>query len=405
MSNPSHEKKGFQIVVAGGRRGELRQGRGRPSAAERGRWSMACCAVLGLAIWGWPAINVASMPEDVLAERRARIEKLSPAQKLELLDHQEKFLKLPPEEQERLRRLSRDLEKDPQSQELRLVMQRYYDWLKTLPAYQRAQLRELPPEQRVERVRAILEEQSRRPGRGEAWGELARRESGLGGIPNAGKKPPRRLDPADMEGLFAWMDEYTRRNTDVVLARLPQKDQERVRQELKRVTDPVRRQELIGWIWLWWQLDNRGKPPSFSERDLAELRSKLSPATREKLEARTPAEQWRMVSGLFTAFMLRQHSARQAGVPIQSVTEKEMADFFERELTPQQRELLTTLSPDEMQRALWKMYLGWKLRQLPPIRPARDKRPGGKAPPARADDSPRPPPPAKASVPRELKSK
>lgn len=355
---------------------------------------------------GWPpAAGIASVTEEVLAERRERIEKLSPAQKQELLDHQEKFLKLPPEEQDRLRRLSHELETDPQSAELRLVMQRYYDWLKTLPAYQRAQLRELPPEQRVKRVQALLEEQARRPGRGESWGELARRESGVGNASGLPKKAARRLDPADMEGLFAWMDEYTRRNTDQVLARLPQKDQERVRQELKRVTDPVRRQELIGWIWLWWQLDNRGKPPAFSDRDLAELRSKLSPATREKLETRSPAEQWRMVAGLFTAFMLRQHSARQAGVPIQSVTEKEMADFFERELTAQQRELLTTLPPDEMQRTLWKMYLGWKLRQLPPVRPAKEKRPGGKGATLRAGDSSGPLAPGKAASRPELKSK
>ncbi len=367
----------------------------------RALWGLVFSALVawGLAAWAGPMSGGSLLTEDVLAERRERIEKLSPAQKQELLEHLEKFRKLPPEEQDRLRRLSRELENAPRSAELRLVMQRYYDWLKTLPAYQRAQLRELPPEQRVKRVQALLEEQARRPGRGETWGELARRESGAGNV-SGSKKTPRRLDPADMEGLFAWMDDYTRRNTDQMLARLPPKDRERVRQELKRVTDPLRRQELIAWIWLWWQLDNRGQPPSFTDRDLADLRSRLSPATREKLEARPPAEQWRTISGLFTAFMLRQHSARQAGVPIQSVTEKEMADFFERELTAQQREFLITLPPDEMQRALWKMYLGWKLRQLPPLRPAKEKRPGAKGPHAPAEGPSRPPG-AKAPTPEK----
>jgi hypothetical protein len=208
-----------------------------------------------------------------------------------------------------------------------------------------------------------------------------------------------------MEGLFAWMDDYTKRHTDQMLEKLPTKDQERVRQELKRVTDPVRRQELIGWLWLWWQLDNRGKPPSFDDRELAELRSRLSPATREKLQSRPPAEQWRAISGLFTSFMLRQYSARHAGVPIQSATEKELADFFEHELTPQQRESLTNLSPDEMQQALWRMYLRWKLSQLPPLRPGRDKRPGGKAAPPRAADAPRRPGPSDAPRAGQLKPK
>jgi hypothetical protein len=352
------------------------------------------------------AAGVSACAEESLAERRERIENLSPAQKQELLDDQEKFLKLDRKEQDRLTGLSRELEKDPQGPELRRVMQRYYDWLKTLPPYQRAQLRELPPEQRVKRVQALLDDQSRKAGRGGVWGEVARRESRAGDLPGVAKRSPRRPDPADMEGLFAWMDDFTKRHANQVLEKLPTKDQqERVRQELKRVTDPVRRQELIGWIWLWWLLDNRGKPLSFGDRELADLRSKLSPATREKLESRPPAEQWRAISGLFTSFMLRQYSARHAGVPIESATEKELANFFEHELTPQQREFLTNLSGDEMQQALWRMYLRWKLGQLPPLRPGRDKRPGAKGVPPWALDTPRQPGGADIPRTREFKSK
>jgi hypothetical protein len=201
------------------------------------------------------------------------------------------------------------------------------------------------------------------------------------------------------------MDDFTKRHANQMLEKLPPKDQERVRQELRRVTDPVRRQELIGWIWLWWQLDNRGKPPFFGDRELAELRSKLSPATREKLESRPPAEQWRAISGLFTSFMLRQYSARHAGVPIESANEKELANFFEHELSPQQREFLTNLSGDEMQQALWRMYLRWKLGQLPPLRPGRDKRPGAKGIPPWALDAPRQPGTSDAPRTREFKSK
>ncbi len=369
---------------------------------ERVRSRAVGCAV---ALAWTLAAGVSAHAEESLADRRERIEKLSPASKQELLDHQEKFLKLDTAERERLRRLSRELEEDPRGAELRLVMQRYYDWLKTLPPYQRAQLRELPPEQRVKRIQALLDDQSRKAGRGEAWGELARRESRAGDLPGMPKRASKRLDPADMEGLFAWMDDYAKRHTDQMLEKLPPKDRERVRQELTRVTDPVRRQELIGWIWLWWQLDNRGRQPSISDRELADLRSKLSPATREKLQSRPPAEQWRAVSGLFTSFMLRQYSARHAGVSIHSATEKELASFFEHELAPQQRELLMNLSGDEMQRALWRMYLSWKLRQLPPLRPGRDKRPGGKGPSPRVQDATRQPGPSDLPRAGEFKPK
>jgi hypothetical protein len=250
-------------------------------------------------------------------------------------------------------------------------------------------LAELPPEQRVKKVQELLQaEQARKTGRAAALGELARRERGSGEPPGTLKRPPRRLDPIDMEGLFAWMDQYARNHRKQMFESLPPAHRERVEREFARVTDPVRRQELVGWIWLWWLLDSRGKqPPSISDQELADLRAKLSPATRKKIESRPPAEQWRAVSGLFMSFMLNQYSARHGGTPIHSATEEELASFFEKELTPKQRDDLLRLSAEEMQRTLWKMYVGWKLRQLPPLRPGRDKRQGGAGPWPRPPDA------------------
>jgi len=344
-------------------------------------WSLAAWV---MAVPGW------ARADDSLADRRARIEALSPAQKQELLEHEEKFLKLEPSEQERLRRLNRDLEKDPQGPELRRVMQRYYDWLKTLPPYQRAQLQELSPEERVKRIQTLLADQSRKAGRGGVWGEFARREWRAGEFPGMPRRPPPSLDPADMDGLFTWMDAYVKSHTKQMLDRIPQAHRDRVEKELGRRTDPVRRQELIGWIWLWWQLDSRGKLPSLSDQELADLLSKLSPATRKKLESLPRPAQWRAVSGLFTSFMLHQDAARHAGVRVHSASEEELAQFFERELTPAQREQLLDLSGEEMQRALWRMYITWKLRKLPPLGQGRDKRAGsgGSEPRPGVDDAP-----------------
>jgi hypothetical protein len=322
--------------------------------------------------------------EESPAERRERIEKLAPAEKKELLEHQQRFLKLDPTEQDRLRRLSRELEDDQQGPELRRIMQRYSDWLKTLPSYQRAQLLELTPEQRVKRIQELQAEQARRASRGAAWGELARREWRLSEKPGAAGKPPSRLDPADMEGLFAWMEDYAKKHAGQMLEKLPAQ-RERVKKGLDRETDPVRRQELIGWIWLWWQIDNRGTLPSLSDQELADLRSRLSPKTRKQLEAISPDQQRRLVSGLFTSFMLQQYAARHTGLPLNWAADEELGRFFERELSAEQRDKLATLSGEDMQRTLWRMYISWKLRQLPPGRGGKDKRPGAGA--ARSGDS------------------
>jgi hypothetical protein len=334
-------------------------------------WSLTA-ALLAAANW--------ARAEEMLADRRARIEALDPAQKQELLNHEEKFLKLEPSEQERLRRLSQELEQDPQGPELRRVMQRYYDWLKALPPYQRAELQELPPEERIKRVRAILADQSRKAGRGGAWGEFARREWRAGDFPGIMRRLPPRLDPADMDGLFTWMDGYVKSHTGEVLKKVPTVHLDQVKKELAQRTDPVGRQELMSWIWLWWQLDSHGKAPSITDKEWADLLSKLSPATRSKLEPLPRAAQWRAVSGLFVSFMLHQDAARHAGVPIRSVSEEELAQFFERELKPEDRERLLSLSGEDMQRALGRKYIEWKVRQLPPLGAGWDKRPGAGGP-------------------------
>jgi len=341
----------------------------------------------GLAFWVLAAPS-GGRAEDTPAERRARIDSLTAAQKQELWENEERFLKMEPAERERLRQLSRQVETDPEGPELRRVMQRYYDWLKTLPPYQRAELQGLSPEDRIRRIQAILADQSRKSGRGGVWGEFARREWRTGEFPGGPKRTPSRLDPADLEGLFTWLDGYVKGHTKQILEKIPPAHRDRVEKELAQRTDPVRRQELIGWIWLWWQLDSRGKLPSLSDQEVAELLSKLSPATRKKLESLPATAQRRAVSGLFSSFMLHQDAARHADVRLPSASEETLAQFFERELKPEERERLLTLSGEEMQQALWRMYLRWRIPRLPPPGSGWEKRPDASDPRPGIQDAP-----------------
>ncbi len=359
------------------------------SRRELGLRSAGGAAVLlgSLAVWAMAPTN-GGFADEGPAERRARIESLPAAQKQELWENEERFLKLDRAEQERLRQLSREVETDPEGPELRRVMQRYYDWLKTLPPYQRAELQGLSPEDRVRRIQAILADQSRKAGRGGVWGEFARREWRISEFPGGPKRPPSRLDPADWEGLFTWLDGYVKGHTKEILEKIPPAHRDRVERELAQRTDPVRRQELIGWIWLWWQLDSRGKLPSLSDRETADLLSKLSPATRKKLESLPATAQRRAVAGLFSSFMLHQDAARHADVRLPSASEEELAQFFERELKPEERERLLSLSGEEMQQALWRMYLRWKIPRLPPPGSGWEKRPDAPGPRPGTQDAP-----------------
>jgi hypothetical protein len=327
--------------------------------------------------------------EESKAERRTRVESLPPGAKEDLLEHFQRFERLEPSEQERLRRLNQEVESDPHAAELRHVMQRYYDWLKTLPPYQQAELRDLPPAERVAQIKRILDEQYRKnPNKGPHLRELARNAKLKPGQPQP--KGPSKAAPEDIEGLLSWIDRYAKQYDKGFLEKLPPPQ----REELAQVKDPLRRQELLGLMWLRWQLDNPGKAPPLSDRDLADLRAKLSPATRKRLESRPAAEQWRVVSGLIPRFMLHQYAARRVDA-LPRVNTEELSEFFEHHLTAKQRDQLLSMPSEEMLRELWKMYFRWKAPETP--HPA--KRPGGAgpknvAPPAKGPAKTPPPKPS-----------
>ena len=77
------------------------------------------------------------IPES-LGERRKWVESLSPADKVALRDEFEKFSAMPLKQQQALRELDEQLSSDKDNIQLRRLMQRYYDWLKTLTTTDRA---------------------------------------------------------------------------------------------------------------------------------------------------------------------------------------------------------------------------------------------------------------------------
>lgn len=351
--------------------------------------------------------------DETLEERRAKVVALSPAAKEALLERYRRFVRLDPAEQDRVRRLHAALVQDAQGAELRQVMLQYYDWLKTLAPYQQAELRELAPAQRVQQIKRLLEWQAQRRGKAPALAESLRDyRLGHGLLPPAGKRGAW-LSPQDIEGLLQWFEQYVARHADQILRLLPEAQRQQLSRELAQTKDPLRRHELLIAMWLRWQLDNPGKGPLPDAQDLAELRSRLSPETRRRLEQRPAPEQWRLLSGVIPMFMLQQYAARRMDGAFPAVTEEELAQFFEKELKPMQRDQLLNLPADDMARELWRMYLRWKLAQLPrakerrlPAAPGESPRPSArpkgvpKIPPSKPTPSkplPSKPPVAKAA--------
>lgn len=352
-------------------------------------------AVAAAAVW-W--LVARARADETLQVRRAKIESLSPAAKEALLERYQRFIRLDPGEQERVRRLHAALVQDPQSAELRQVMLHYYDWLKTLPPYQQAELRELAPAARVQQIKRLLEWQAQRRGKTPALAESLRDyRLGRGLLQPAGKRGAW-LSPQDIEGLLQWFERYVARHADQILRLLPEPQRKQLSRELAQTQDPLRRHELLIAMWLRWQLDNPGKVPLPDAQDLADLRSHLSPETRRRLEQRSLPEQWRLLSSVIPLFVLQQYAARRMDGAFPAVTEEELAQFFEKELKPMQRDQLLNLPADDMARELWRMYLRWKLTQVPRAKERRAGAGPGEAPrpaarPKGAPKAPSPKPP------------
>ena len=88
-----------------------------------------------------------------LDERRQRVAAMDPAQKEELRRKAEIFEQLEPEERERLREFEVALSSAPDEAELRATMETYTAWLAGLQPSQRAELKNLPPAERLARVK------------------------------------------------------------------------------------------------------------------------------------------------------------------------------------------------------------------------------------------------------------
>jgi len=294
--------------------------------------------------WLWlPAIaaglllGVAARGDEVLDARRRQIEAMTPAEKQHLLRLAERFGKLDTAEQQRLRHLHEQLQRDQDSARLHRVMRGYHEWLQTLSPLVRAELLELEPAARIKRIKKLRAEEAKTV----------------------------RANLEDIEGVRRWMEQYVRKQGFRLLAALG----EQRRQEILRLSEPTRRRMVVWEIWQRWQSGKSGIWPPLGESDLEALLGQLSQTTRKRLGSKTPAEQRRIIGGWIRH--ARQHFAsRHFTGPLPPVDENKLLLFFEKKLTDQQRDRLLSLPGAEMQRTLHKMYLDRNKAVKPPRRPA-----------------------------------
>jgi len=136
-------------------------------------WVLASVASADVASADVASADVASAAEETMHERRAQLEQMTDAEKTRLLQKKRRFDELSSQEQDRLRQLYQDLSADPQCERLRGVLERYSEWLKTLTPVERAEIAKLSAEQRLARVRKLIDAQDARRFRMMFQGQLS----------------------------------------------------------------------------------------------------------------------------------------------------------------------------------------------------------------------------------------
>jgi hypothetical protein len=275
------------------------------------------------------------------------IKSLGAKQKNDLLRKHESFSGMGPAEQDLMRQLHKQIEED-KDDDLRGVMERYYEWYsKTLLPYSQYTLTQLPAEKRIE------------------WIKKRRQEEQA----NIGSRPP---TPTDADAIWIWMENYADKHEKQFDDRLPRQ----LRQKFPEMSAAARRHTIM---WIIWQRPQSGIKPS--DDDLEDLRSRLSAGTQKLLESKSKSEQIRIIQN-WAHNLLRQKRGLGLG---ELVDDKLLAEFFEKELTDEQRDQLMTLSGEDMQRDLLWLYIRAKAPEMFPPRQG-----GGPPGPPQDRQGPRP---------------
>jgi hypothetical protein len=351
---------------------------------------LTCCAM-----WSGVALTCANA-EETLSQRRERIEQMSPADKDELRRKQQRFNALDLARQTQLRELHTTLAADPKTDELQAVMRRYHAWLKTLTATQRAELRNLGPDQkkRIARVRQLMAQQERqrydpsdRPG--------PRRKDRPGG-PFRHHGPTTDISPEQMRRLYQWINDYVAHHEDELIQSLPKE----MRKSLKTHGQSRGRRGMLLHRWFWATHGEKQLP--MNDREMQEL-TKLLPSSVERRLRQVDDRQTRqkLLQGelaAMTATMMRKMGRAAAA----RISPERLWKFYEEELTDEDRaELQGLRGSEELRRAVMRKYLEHRgISRGHPGRPGfgppRRGGPGGRPPRDRRHEPPPhrgPPPP------------
>jgi hypothetical protein len=265
-----------------------------------------------------------------LESRRERVRQMSARDQAELLRKKDRFDRLSPAEQQRMRQLHAELSEDQRAPQLLETLASYSAWLQTLTAAERAELLGMDPRTRVDHIRHLQQEQRR---------DEARRL----GIPQV------TIPVEDAKIVMEWIEAYLQRSRPHFEQRVPQ-----LAERLQQTTDR-KRQHFMLVFTLMQTFNEPDAIPPIQPGEMKSLAERLTDAHRKQLlAAATPKEQLELILKWCRAAFFRQFEP----------TRDELEKHYRESLTAEDREWLDAMPRERFQQTLRSLY--FRDRQPPP---------------------------------------
>lgn len=262
---------------------------------------------------------------DSLAARREAAARLTESEKADLEDKRERFAKLDPAEQTRLRELHAELSRDPSPEALHATMDKYLRWKAQLSPQESAMLAGLKPDERAARVAAVRAEER--------------------------AVDDRRFAESDSKKLIGWIEHQVRSHQAAILAGFPSA----MRERFEMMGDHERNLALIYYL-----VSTRGSGARLEMfvSELPKLREQLSPAAQARWDAaaKNPSDFKLLLSDWIRQSFERAVVMRDPSKSNFTISEKDLKNYFEK-MPEDDRQRLMALPGDERTSHLRRDYL------------------------------------------------
>jgi hypothetical protein len=258
------------------------------------------------------------------------LDSLSAEQKRDLLRRKQQFDQLTTDEQTKLRQFHSSLTAEPDAVQLTAVMTRYHQWLMSLKPLERDELLSLTPEERIARIKRILQQQEK-----ERFEQMAQN-----------------VPPEDLQVIYTWIDKFILEHQDKIVEKVIANMPPDARARWEGIKDPEHQRR-----WLMFAINHRapnaeGLAPQ--KEDFDRLVPQLSKQSQEVLrKAEVPGDILR--NWVRAAVMSK---------VMPPVTDEQLTEF-QKELPLNVRQELEGLAREEVRERLTKMYYAAKFNRAP----------------------------------------